>query len=265
MKKLTVIVIIALIVLSLSGCAESVESTFTSNWHKYEKYIYDVYENGKAGEKVGELVIISERLTNQDVKIGDKNYKSITGTYISYELQLDNSDDSVFAETFFNTNFQSVASYKHIKADKETIIIAEYKGGKYIYTMTTDGEKSGDEIKLKAPYYDNEIVYYILRSADLNIKNFSFTFNCPMPQINALQNRTAAIKPGEYKVNALGDDIDCHLVTMRVNGRITGKAYEIYYAKQSLNIDGEDVLNPLIKIVEGEYAYVISSLTLNKE
>ena len=105
----------------------------------------------------------------------------------------------MFAETFFNTNFQSVASYKHIKADKETIIIAEYKGGKYIYTMTTDGEKSGDEIKLYAPYYDNEIVYYILRSADLNIKNFSFTFNCPMPRLTRYKIELWRLNPANTK------------------------------------------------------------------
>lgn len=266
MKKIILsLLIIAMTAAVLTGCAPSISSGLESKWHDYEKYTYDVIKDNVSA---GTLTLESFRLRKEELSIGGKTYPDMTGTKVKYELQM-NNDDKVAAEVFFTVNFLPKYSYKEIvKSGAKDVISAEYTPKKYKYTLTVDGAASPEEeITLgKATFYDNEMVYYVLRSSDFSTKNYSFSFNCPSPMEDRLQSRTAVVTSSESIVpDALNAAVHCYEVAMSANQEIKGSTYRLYYAKSPVTINETNVMSPLVKFIEGEYVYILKSIEVTEK
>jgi len=115
----------------------------------------------------------------------------------------------------------------------------------------------------KVTYYDNEMVYYVLRCSDLAGGKYTGTFSCPSPLENNMQSRTATQTSASAAVTgALGsnDAIICYEVSMTANDTLGNNTYKLYYAKAPFTESEEvEVKKPLVQIVEGDYCYLLSS------
>ena len=275
MKKLfLIIMILSISALFLFGCGYNPISSTTQN---YESYTYDVIIEET---KVGSLYWVSERYKDggtTTVTIGGESYENSTGTKISYTLDLDNTNDGIISEIFLTTSFEPLYMYKQIIKDGVTTSIkGSYSEGKYIYTLTTGDNTEEKEIKVsggfmsKTTYYDNEMIYYLLRCADLAAGSYSLTFTCPSPIEGDMMNLTATeVSTLAEVTGAFGsnDAITCYHVSLSANDTLNNSSYSLYYAVNSYEIAEEDVtiIKPLIQIVEGNYTYLLKSVTTVRE
>lgn len=254
----------------LTGCSAKKEDLLVSAWQDYEKYIYDV--TNTTGDDIGQLVYISERVTKKDTTIGTILVPSATGTKISYELEIYNNEDYIKSEMLFTSNtFNPQSVYKEtLISGVLTETNANYNNSKYNYAITIDGiETSSGEIKCSSPYYDNEMVYYILRSLDM--KGESFSFSVPSPLEEALQNRTVTYV-ATVMVNSNVGSVNCDKLTMTSNQMISGTPFNLYYSTEKLVASGDPLKNyedkiihsALIKMEEGDYIYTLKSLTVDR-
>lgn len=268
-KLLTLTIIILVLSLSLTGCSTPVQETLQSNWQQYERYTYDVEYNQ---ESIGTLTLISERINNDTVLIGGHEFANQTGTKISYELNINDSTDYIHAEVLFQSNkpFTPIYSYKKtIIDDAVTTIEGNYTNKKkYNYSITKDDEVIQDSLSIKAPLYDNEMVYYIVRCIKMT-SNFNFKFNVPSPLDNNLQQRTVALVK-KVNINILDESRECYEVSMNTDQRMRGDNFLLYYSTTPIAIDDEDldederqVYNPLVRFIEGDYTYTLQDVTTN--
>jgi len=265
MKKiLTILIIVGILSVSLAGCSTPIESTISSAWKAYENYTYEVKDDSGI---VGTLNYSSERFDNQTLTLGGTTYENMSGTKIWYDLVINNSTDKVSAEVYYTTSpYRPFYSYKEIlNKGISTVITAKYSGNDYKYTINIDGTEKSDELSVKKmTYYDNEMVYYIIRSTDLTSKNYSFTINVPSPQENKVQSRTVSRMSSEDEESIMGSTIKCYKMQMSANEKITGSSYQLYYAVNPLTADGQSIVKPLVKFVEGEFTYTLTALTTVK-
>lgn len=267
MKKIVLVTTIILIIstLFLSGCSAAVQDTLQSRWQDYEKYIYEVSLDNAA---IGTLTLESTRNKSlngvtPDVTIGESTYNNLIGTKIRYELKINDSADSIISEVFFSTRFAPIYSHKTIiRNDITTTIDANYSGDKYNYKTTVNGEETTGVIGLKAPFYDNEMVYYILRSADMSDNKFSFTFNVPSPLEEKAQSITTTLSQ-TVEVGGIMDNkvINSYEVTMITNQKIKGEPYKLYYSTRPITVEDKQIDSVLVRFVENNYVYNLQSIT----
>jgi hypothetical protein len=67
-------------------------------------------------------------------------------------------------------------------------------------------------------------------------------------------------------ITAMGGTIKCNQYSMGVNEKITGSSYNLYYAVNPVSLPSENVsvVLPLVKFIEGEYSYTMTSVTTVK-
>lgn len=266
MKKIILIIVMMVVLITtLAGCAVAI--TQTSRWLSYEKYTYSV---SNEATEIGTLTVISERIKFADVTIGETLYSNQNGTKLSYDLVLTSSTDKIHSEVFFNTRFVPFYSYKDSTLNNiRTIISATYDGANYNYQMSVNDQVSNDTIKMKTPYFDNEMVYFMLRSIDMTgsvnalfktTKYYTYSFNCPNPVDNISESRTAT-EIGKVDVaDILGATVSCYQVNMTLNQRITGDAFILYFAETPITVAGAVVEFPLVKFVENGITYKLTAL-----
>ena len=138
----------------------------------------------------GTSTMITERITNSNVKVGDRNINNFSGTYVSINTILDDGSEMV-AQVAFKSSFEPVASFKQINVKgyesnspaKDTTQTTNifYEDEKCYYDTDFDGVKKSDSIKvgkwIKKPYYDNLMLYHIARSSYIGESFSSITTN----------------------------------------------------------------------------------------
>ena len=188
MKKIILtILVLAMSTVVLVGCISVLPQKLLSGpWEDYEKATYvaertihDKNTNDDDDVKImGETVIITERINNGTVTVGDHVVNSFTGTIVTVDTKF--NDGSIMQSAVaFKVTFEPVASYKHISVKgysdsdplKNTVQTSKivYGNKKADYTNTIDGTVTTDQVKLdewiKTPYYDNLMVYHVARAS----------------------------------------------------------------------------------------------------
>lgn len=191
-KILLLVLVIALLTVVLAGCISKPPHKILSDpWDNYEKITYEVTRelNDKTIIK-GTSTMITERITNSNIKVGERNINNFSGTFVSINTVLEDGSEMV-AQVAFKSSFEPVASFKQInvkgyegnspaKDTKQTTKIV-YEDEKCCYDTDFDGVKKSDEIKvgkwIKKPYYDNLMLYHIARSSYIGESFSSITTN----------------------------------------------------------------------------------------
>ncbi len=191
-KILLLVLVIAVLTVVLAGCiSKPPHKTLSDPWDNYEKITYEVSRelNDKTIIK-GTSTMITERITNSNVKVGDRNINNFSGTYVSINTILDDGSEMV-AQVAFKSSFEPVASFKQINVkgyegnspakDTKQITNIFYEEEKCYYDTDFDGAKKSDSIKvgkwIKKPYYDNLMLYHIARSSYIGESFSSITTN----------------------------------------------------------------------------------------
>jgi hypothetical protein len=195
---------------------------------------------------------------------------------LSYTLDLDETEDGIFSEVFFNTRFEPLYVFKQIIKDGVTTTIkGNYSDGKLFYTLTVGNQSEEKEIKVsggitnKTVYYDNEMIYYVLRCADLAPGAYKLSFTAPSPIEGDVMTLTATeVSTLAEVTGALGsnDKITCYHVSLSADDTLNNSAYSLYYSVNGFQVsENVKIIKPLIQIVEGDYTYLLKSYTTVRE
>lgn len=298
MKKKLALVIVALVALTaiLVGCiSKPPHKMFSDPWSDYEKITYEVTRTLKDADKddknnkkiTGESVMITERLNNKDIQVGNKNIKNFSGTLVSIETSLE--DGSIMKATVaFKASFEPVASYKHIEVkgyehnspakDTKQTIQMYYNDEKCYYETDIDGVKSKSDEKvgkwIKTPYFDNLMLYHIVRSSYLK-DNFS-SISTKVMSVDGFKLKTltaTATAPLVIKLDKNNKDdkgIKCDLIKIALQQKFPGSGEPMTVTlSREIKKDGYAGMKlttervPLI-ITEGTMAYQIKEFTTSK-
>lgn len=189
MKKKIILLVVALAVLTatLAGCiSKPPHKMFSDPWGNYEEISYKVVRtlkdednNNDNNIKInGTSTMITERLNNSSVVVGNRTLQNFSGSVVTLNTKLE--DGSTMTSTVaFKSSFEPVASYKKIfvkgyaknspEKDTNQEISMYYNDQKCYYDTNIDGVKNKGEVKtgkwIKSPFYDNLMIYHIARSS----------------------------------------------------------------------------------------------------
>ncbi|MDR3263694.1 MAG: hypothetical protein LBT30_05220 [Clostridiales bacterium] len=198
MKK--IILTVALLILSvfvLAACTQqkAISDSLKRGWDvNLQTLKYDIFEteqeNGADIKRlIGEMSVTMQRFDKTDVKINDKELKGFSGYKTSYFITMSDGGKAVEIDSqaiFAGTKMKPQYSYKSVTVDGTLLyeITAAYTAKNYEYSLTQNGEtpKSG-KIKLKGTYFDNEMIFALLRTCPLEDRGSSFDFAFSVPSV----------------------------------------------------------------------------------
>lgn len=292
MKKISLILIIIVVMalgLSFSGCSSSAPVqrllSDASPWLHSSPYVetsdFDVTRKDAQGNVVdnGKYVVIVEKFVNSDVVVGEETLTNFSGYVATSNLAMNNGDTQ-YSKVAFSTNIELKASYFESVIDGATTKQqASNDSKKYTYKTSTGGEYSKEQtVKHKkfdsAPYIEKTMLYLITRCLPNNNGNFSFSVIDTTK--NGLKSVTTTRTANTLEdISFNGGLVACRAFNLSENVDSPGKGtpYKCYLATKK--IDGTTILedsdlslkgnkNAIIKIVENNMEYVLTSITNTK-
>lgn len=291
-KKLFLLVaVVAVLAVVLSGCiSKPPHKMFSDPWGDYEQITYDVTR--KISDDVtinGSSTLTTERLTNADITIGEREIKGFSGTVVTIDTSLEDGS-TMIGKVAFKTSFEPVASYKNIQikgheGSSPAKDIAQttnifYNDEKCNYSTNFDGVKTEDSIKvgawLKKPFYDNLMLYHIARSSYLNGNFSSLTAKVLSTGDFTMKTLTVSIVSSNQlvKMENLGDSsIKADLVKISLNQTFPGSGAPMTVALSREVRTGDESFNgmnfsveriPMV-ITEGDMTYKIKAYSTTRQ
>lgn len=288
MKKLKYIICITLllgvVVFAFAGCGGSAPTQrligSTTPWIAYPEineeistYIINkVVTEGETTTKtqVGEMTYTFRKLDgSSSVDIGGKEY-TLVGYYISQRVVGEqNGDKEIFTQAIVDTNLRTVASYsKTTKTDDTWTAYEVIYDTKNCNVISTSSSTDAVETTVKLgkgyssePYYDNVITYTVARSLPASVSTYAFK------SISFEEYKTIAVTLNRSSNSDVLNDIplfdkttinDVATYSFKVSNALGTGAPIVCYIK-SVEFDGKPLNNAILKIVEGNIEYVLSS------
>ena len=279
MKKISLIiltiVLVATMMLAFTGCATAtVQDQLRDIWRPYEKYVYSVVGNIGDTTQTGTYTVEIKRNLASTVTIGDMTVENVSEGYIITSL-LEIADTTYETACYMQKSsgaslFVPIATYtKHTSAEYTDKVAGKYDGKKFNYTITEFGAPREESISLKAPYYDNNQIHQLLRSANTLGVGFSFSFNVPLPAENELcQLSVSCSVTTDIVWGDAETQTTCNKVYLSRQTKVNGASHILYYSDKAIKVDGWDLKNVLIRFEEpigdDEFmTYTLESISLN--
>lgn len=272
--SIILIIIIILIVTSFSGCSNvSQLNKLQAPWNNYEQFTYELSKTeGETSTVIGTMVMTFERILNENTVINGDNY-NINGSLCTMELDIaqgDSAGDSITSIVAFKTDFTPIASYKisDINGIENTSYI-KYNTSKNKGTLIYNGIET--EFKQSASYYDNEMLYSLVRASDLNSKDYTMSFASTDNIDGGSRSISVAKSSTELTINVNGHgDVPCTAFSLTASAEYgNGTTLALAIAKSPLTIgEGEnatDIVKAIVKITEGVYNYTLTNVSLTEE
>ena len=247
----------------------------------YELFVYSVFHDEAV---VGKMTMKFEPLQKKNVDLpsagGDKgHFTEVTGTLLSTDLELDNGD-SVLSRALYDGNFAPIYSYKRTSVGGEVKEMQVEYEEKYLYAKRFEhGQEVSCYREKKAGYYDNEMLYALVRASSVSDTSYSLSYSVANALTGATDNMTivkagevkasiAALEPKEYTLpeGETKYTTPCYLFRIQ-----TGNQYASTYSmtvtkeRQTVKNDTLDITNvkkDIATIVEGEYRYVLTDVEI---
>ncbi|MDR2090938.1 MAG: hypothetical protein LBP62_04725 [Clostridiales bacterium] len=204
MKKVILVAAVVILSVILASCApESVESLLRREWDDYlnDSLTYDVYDASDASEDgkysaapIGQMTLEMRYYSNSPLNtLGHGVIEGFTGNYTTFKMEADVKKDGgtvkvgIESEAVFSdgSGLKPLRSYKKVTENGVAVyeIAAVYGGKNYEYTLkNADGVKKG-EIKLSGTYFDNEMIFALVRSCPLESKGTGLNFPFKVPSV----------------------------------------------------------------------------------
>lgn len=271
MKKFFSALLCFLLLFALAGCGNTTptQKLLGRKWSdtKIEKYTYDV--TGSNGSK-GVFTQTIQKVDN--AKIGNLEFNNISGYLLESSLVF--GDDEInqtllFSSTGKDELFPPMASIRtsFINGKFRTEQI-EYNNNKAKITVTDlnniPAEANAFSKSITYPYYDNQQIYTIIRSADINSK-FSLAFSVLIPIEDELVKLSTRFNNEEnvvtnFEINGEKQSYNCNKILILRNQKITGAPNLAYFATTKIDIDGTPLQQVLIKFVESDCTYLLNNI-----
>lgn len=298
MKKKLVLVLITILamVAILTGCISKPPHKMLSDpWEAYEKITYEVTrtlkdddDNAENNKKLfGTSTIITERKNNVDCVVGDKNFPNFSGSLVSISTEME--DGSIMnSAVAFTPSLEPIASYKYIKvkqytnnevsSETEQKIQMTYIDEHCEYTCNIDGVQTNGKEKvgkwIKKPYYDNLMLYHIVRSSYLKDTFTSLSANVmsvdgfKMKTLTATAGAPIVFKNDENNTEDKGIAVDRISIALQQKFPGSGTPMQVWLSKDiteeaycGMKFTTKRVP---VKIIESEMTYKIKEYTSNK-
>jgi len=294
MKKALLIVLILLVAaapIALTACSSVSQAQLLSTAYVcnvpggYELFTYDVYYKT---DVVGEMTLKFQPLTGEAVSVpdrtaegGEKSFSSFKGTLLSMDLQMDGvyNSDSITSKVLYTNAFTPVYSYKKTNIGGVTKEMQVSYSSKYARTklFVNGAEEKSSRHKIKnATVFDNEMLYAIVRATKVDESSYSLSFSSPNALTATLDSLTvsrsstanANIKALEPKDKTAEEDASTPAYLFRIStGNRYADTYSMEIAKDPVTVNNdymnvENVKKVILKIVEGDYSYVLKGITI---
>lgn len=287
-KILMFILVIGILAVALAGCiSKPPHKIFSDPWLDYEKITYDVTRtlNDNTTKIKGTSTIITERVTDGNIKVGERDINGFSGTYVEINTQLEDGSIMI-AQVAFKSSFEPIASYKNInikgyegnspEKDINQVTNIFYTDEKCYYDTDFDGVKTSGNVKvgkwIKTPYYDNLMLYHIARSSYISNSFSSLTTKVLSTGDFKMKTLTVSGSAINQEIKIFGEEgavIKADLVSISLNQTFPGSgtpmtvllSREIKEDYNGLNLNSDRI--PLI-ITEGKMEYRISAYTSQK-
>jgi len=137
----------------------------------------------------------------------------------------------------------------------------EYDGGEFKFDKDVNGEKSNGSLSVSGTVFDNNQFQQALRSVTTFSSGFTIGFTNPVvaPTEETTANLTASGSAATENIKTpftegiekyAESGISCYPVKIARVTEVEGSAQMLYYATENVLINGWEVKNPLVKIVE---------------
>lgn len=288
MKKFLLIVLLLVIAatpLLFTACSnvsqrDKLMPGYSCSDNGYELFSYNVFHQEAI---VGDMTMKFEPLIKKSVSLpaaeGTKAFDSVTGTLLSTDLTMTNGD-TITSRVLYDGNFTPIFSYKRTSvggAVKEMQV--EYES-KYLYAKRFE---NGTEVSVyrekAAGYYDNEMLYALVRASSVSDSSYSLTFSVANA-LTAATDRMSITKMGEVKesVKALEPTTyelaegetsyttPCYAFRISTGNQYAG-SYTMTVTKESQTVKNDtlDITNVkkiITTITEGEYKYILKDVEI---
>lgn len=287
MKRIVIISIITVMLVSVclaAGCSSVNQLNLLSvGWTDYEQYVYNVYE-GDSKTPIGTMTYTFERLfpTDGQVKcmVGDKEYTVASGALITTALNVTGGQyagEQLTAVVLVGDKMQSIASYKQYKAVDEArsyVTSVDYGTGKKA-TITINGVSN--QFKKGTACYDNDSLYTLVRASEFDVSSYGLSItatdnlqgdkrNVSVSMISANSPVSCDFKLDPYAIE--DEPIECYQLRVLAAAPYgNGTAHYLFFAKTVIQQAKGDVTKKLkkvlVKIQEGDYTYLLSSISLD--
>ncbi len=289
MKKIILLVVAIVLIVSISvvgfmGCQGTTALTQIFSevniWDGAslpEEYSYSMYEAGN-NTSIGILTMKVEQLTtNTTYYMGTTGLVESTEPYLySFTTPSVNATykatttltllDGSYTQTsvaIFAKNFKMISTYQRtITTDAEEAYVSYNVDNKKYYYRTNDNWDNELSIKngkyQSSPYFDNTMIYYIARTMPNDSTYSTFTFNI-FDLDKQSKEKVTMTNPTDttdtFEVNSV--TYSTKKITMSTSDTLLGTTnyVECYTNTQKMN----NYKNVIIKIVEGNYSYVINA------
>ncbi len=288
MKRIVIISIISVMLLSVclaAGCSSVNQLNLLSvGWTDYEQYVYNVYE-GDSTTAIGTMTYTFQRLVPVDGQVkctvGDKEYTVSSGALIITDLNITGGQyagETMTSTVLVGDKLQSIASYKEYRAvdEQRSYITSVDYGTDKKATITINGQSA--QFKKGTTCYDNDSLYTLVRASDFGVSSYGLavtstdnlqgsTRNVSIAMISANAPVTCDFKidPNAFE----NTPIECYQLRVLAQAAYgNGTAHYLYFAKTVIEQNKGDVTKKLkkvlVKIQEGNYSYVLSSISLDR-
>ncbi len=278
MKKIItsiiLIVMVAVVAISLTACNNATTQGQLANIlsnHAEEHYVYDVFNTADqtSGTYTVDLCTYAKGSTIDN--FGTATLENVqNGILVKGKLTIAN----VVYETGCYYNLISGSSYmvpaysfrtQTENGNESFRLQANYDGGTFNYEKVFDGDtanKQSGSIELSGTYYDNNEFHQSLRSVTTFSTAFSFSFALPLADENesslvtlsatctSLENVKTAYTNAHSDETIKADGIECFKLSIARATEVAGIQQTLYYSKSPIKVNGWDVTNALVKIVE---------------
>lgn len=265
MKKILLIMLVCVLALfSFTACGGG-EIPPGIAWANKEILTYQVKDKG---QDIGELEIITQRISKDDDKyIDGKLYKDANHKItMTYAFQ-----DQTLTVTSLMKGMRPLATLKSVKTEEKEYVLSSYYSGKYYhYSLDQKGEKSSKRIKVKGEVVDNDIMYMYLRCFDIS-SGFVKMLNIPDPFNNDIQSLTAR-RIGSKKISVPFPDeekeVDTVAIQISRNTAPVGEPLFAYYTpeKDEYNIGSLASLDNSkkfpVRIIENNLTYDLIKISV---
>ncbi len=270
---LTVAIIVIMAAIALAGCSQvSQLNKLQAPWANYERYTYELTKSdGTDTQVIGQLVMTVQRLINAAVAINGDDY-TVNGAYATMHLDInagDGAGDSISSQVVFNMDFTPVASYRQTVIDGVTnTSYVKYNTSKKKGTLIFNGEES--VFKQEASYYDNEMIYLLIRASDLAASSYSVSFAATNNIEGGSRNISATKTSDSVKLTITPfGEVECANFALTAAADYgDGTILALSIAKSPLKINNDDnspvVVKPIMRIAEGAYTYTLKNISLTE-
>ena len=290
MKKTLLVIAILIITVTaaatlLVACSNVNQVNMASmGWLDYERYTYNVYETvGETKNLIGTMTYTFKRIDG-DVEINGKTFNESNGAFVTMNLQIfdgEYKDTTLESTVVFNSTFNPKASFKkYVCSDNSlsyTTFIDYSTSGKHGSFVYTDGNGQTTEKSFgKSARYDNDSIYTLIRASVFSTKNYGLSVyvndkatcerrSVSVSMVSNEKKITTDYENTEFTCTQIATTLSSTGTSGTLDVALRSNTHFLYFSNTPIKVDGKDIVKPLVEIQEGDYSYVLASVSITEE